>query len=476
MYGNVLIIGAGVAGLRAAFDLADAGVDVVLVEKEPVVGGIMAASLGDAQEASNLVNGMQLPDVAQIHQRHAIELLTLAEVVAVSGQAGKFVAEIRQRARYVTDACTRCHRCHSVCPAVAPNHFLSDLTYRKAIYTPFQGAVPEIYAIDIDTCLNDPPNYLACQRCVEVCDDRAIYFEDARDTLHTRDVSAIIVTAGFQLSASGSREHNGSGVHPDVLTWIELEHLLTPAGPMGGYVEKVSNGDCPQNVLYAVDNASRFTCLCVATQVDRLAAQDITDVTILHPDRTDTDEDFSEFMVRHTRSTPRLTTGTVENVASHDEDTIHVRYKPLGARVSVTQDFDMVVFTTAVAPPPDLADLAGVLGIELDEDGFVKPGEKESGLTATTCPGIYVAGCAGGVKDIRDSIAESKAAVVNAMRHLDRRRDTHETVAASNGHSGLMIDGKWLSEEEIHRHVERILLSLMTSETASSSPPHSGER
>jgi len=466
VYGTVLIIGGGVAGLRAAADLADADVGVVLVEKEPALGGVMAAPLGDAGNTTELSGGLELPDLSQIRQRDAIELLTLAEVATVSGQAGKFSVEIRQRPRFVTDACTQCHRCHPVCPAVAPNRFQSDLTYRKAIFTPFKGAVPEAYVIDIDSCLNDPPNYLACQRCVEACEDDAIHFANVSTTTYTREVNAIIVAAGLQVNDSGSLKDDVRGVHPDVLTWMELERLLASCGPSGGYVEKLSNAECPRNILYVVDHVSRFSCLCIAAQIDRLAEQDIRDVTVLHPNQTVSDEDFGQFMSHHMHSEPRVTAGELEGISAHDEDTIRVRHTRLGTQASHTQDYDMVVFTTAVTPPPDLAQLAGVLGIELDENGFVSSGGADSGLTATTRPGIYVAGCASGVKDIRESVAESKAAAVNAMRHLDRRRKTAETVTAPSGRSGLMINGKWLSDEEMRQHFERVLLSLMSSETS----------
>src|SRR5690606_38410109 len=104
------------------------------------------------------------PTPEELASHPNVEILTLAEVTGLSGEPGRFLATIRQKARFVMPECERCGQCRSVCPVVLPNEHQAGLTYRKAIYQPLRDAVPGSYLIDIDHCLNDPPNYLPCQR------------------------------------------------------------------------------------------------------------------------------------------------------------------------------------------------------------------------------------------------------------------------------------------------------------------------
>jgi heterodisulfide reductase subunit A len=459
VYGSVLVIGGGTAGVRAALDLAKNGVQVVLVEREPVVGGTMAARLSDESETFGFARGMDFPRIGELANHPGVELLTRAEVVELNGEAGSFTATIRQHASFVTDACTRCNRCHSVCPVVVSNPFQSGLTYRKAIYTPFRGALPSTYVIDIESCLNSPPNYLPCQRCVEVCDDHAIDFGMAQQQVLQRAVGAVIVAVGYALADSSPLQRFGYGTHPDILTYMELERLLTPAGPSGGFVEKPSSGNTPDSILFVMSDVSRFAWGCVAAQCRKLIEQDVANLTILHPSETTEHGPFRKWWAGFGIGGVSLVEGELEKVAPQEGDTIRVRFKTPGGEITAARDYDMVVFTSAVRPPRGLAELATVLGIELNGDGFVQLGKKEDGMIATTRPGVYVAGCACGPKDMPESIAESKAAAVYAMRHLERRRAAGESGPA-NGYNGVMVNGHWLSEGEIRQRLERLILHL----------------
>ena len=115
------------------------------------------------------------------------------ELETLDGEAGNFTATIRQRGRYVTDACTRCGECTQACPVILPNEFDSGMAARKAIYTPIPQSVPGTYLVDLENCLNDPPNYLPCDRCVQVCPPKSIDFLMPRESIETLQVSAIIV-------------------------------------------------------------------------------------------------------------------------------------------------------------------------------------------------------------------------------------------------------------------------------------------
>ena len=460
MSDSVLVIGAGVAGLRAALDLSRHGISVVLVEREPVLGGVMAARLGDEEETFNFARGIEVPKVGQIAAQKNIEVLTQSELVELKGTAGAFTATIRQRTRYVTDACTRCRHCHTVCPQVAPNQFQAGVTVRKAIYTPFRGAFPQPYVIDIETCLNNPPNYMPCQRCVEVCDDKAIHFELPPNQKLTREVGAVVLATGFRVEGEGELEKFGYGSHPDILTFMELEQLISPAGPSGGFVEKLSNSSSPENVLYAMHDAGRFACGCAAAQCDKMIDQEIKNVVVLHPPTTKEGDAFGAFWRSVAKGSVTLVEAELEEITPIEDEQLRVRYKKAIQPLSTTENYDMVVFTTRAKASPGSAEMAAVLGIEHNSSGFVKSGQAIGGVNGTSQPGIYVAGCASGLKDVPETIAESKSAAIHSMRHVETPGPSiGETVVS--GRSGVMVDGKWLTDDQMRQRIESILLQLM---------------
>lgn len=456
----VLVIGSGVAGMRAALDLAQHGIHVVLIEREPVLGGVMASRLSDEEETFSFTHGAEVPKTQQIAAQKNIEVLTQAELAELQGTAGDFTATIRQRARYVTDACTRCRHCHTVCPQVAPNQFQAGITLRKAIYTPFRDAYPSAYVIDIETCLNNPPNYMPCQRCVEVCDDKAIHFEAPAEQKLMRNVGAVVLATGFAVEGSGELDRYGYGAHPDIMTYMEFEQLISPVGPSGGFVEKLSNSTSPDDVLYVMHDASRFATGCAAAQCDKLVEQEIKNVVVLHPPATKEGDPFGAFWRRIARHSVTLVEGEVERISPIEDDQLRVRYKETGQPLSTTETYDMVVFTTRAKASSGFTNIAKVLGIEHNGSGFVKAGQTIGGVNATSQPGIYVAGCASGLKDVHETIAESKSAAIHSLRHVEARAEVAGAPLVP-GHSGVMIEGKWLTDDQIRQRIESILLHLM---------------
>jgi len=145
---RAMVIGGGVAGIQAALDIANSGYEVILVEKEPSIGGKMA-QLSETFPTLDCSQCILTPKMVEAGRHPKIKLLTCAEVEEVSGYVGNFRVKVRKKARYVdVDKCTACGECERVCPVSLPAEFDRGLSERKAIYRPFPQAVPSAYAVD----------------------------------------------------------------------------------------------------------------------------------------------------------------------------------------------------------------------------------------------------------------------------------------------------------------------------------------
>jgi heterodisulfide reductase subunit A len=144
---NTLIVGAGIAGIQAALDLAEAGHEVYLVERQSTIGGHMA-QFDKTFPTLDCASCILTPKMVSVSHRKNVHLLTLSEVEAVSGFAGNFKVRVRKKARYVTDKCTSCQECEKVCPVEVPSAFDYGMKTRKAIHKAFPQAVPNTYLID----------------------------------------------------------------------------------------------------------------------------------------------------------------------------------------------------------------------------------------------------------------------------------------------------------------------------------------
>jgi heterodisulfide reductase subunit A len=430
MSDSVLVIGGGIAGIQASLDLAHSGARVILVERAPTIGGIMAV-LDKNFPTLDCSICIEAPKMSEVDLHPNIEILSLAEVAEVSGDPGDFQVKIRQKARFVTDECTRCGDCTNVCPIVLPNEYDSGMAARKAIYTPIPQSVPGAYLIDIEKCLNDPPNYLPCNHCLQVCPPRAIDFLAPRERTLFREVGSIILAVGYDMLDPRLMPEYGYGSHPDILTALEFERLINSAGPTGGEIVRPSDRSHPDNILIVLcvgsrdrrqyHYCSRFCCMYSIKHAYQALDHGIKDVSVLYMDLRAYGKGFDNFWARTEQEGAKFITGKPARIASNSNGRIQVLYENTTLSTRVEEEFDLVVLANAVAPPQGLPDLAAKLNIELDQDGFVRSLETQGGLVVTTRPGIYAAGCVSGPKDIPDSVSEGSGAAALAIGHLRKR-------------------------------------------------------
>ncbi len=231
---RAMIVGGGVAGLTSALELADSGIETVIVEREGFLGGHMAKwdKLFPTFDCGICILG---PMMARTARHPNIRIMTLSDVTEVRGNVGRYRVSVRQMARYVDiESCTGCNRCLEVCPVDVPDEYNNGLGKRKAMVRPSVDAVPIAPYIDTAHCIG-------CQSCAGVCEPKSLRYEE-EDKTEVIEVGAVILATGFEPFDPTIVEEFGYGENPDVITSVELERLVNPEGPSGGKLIKPSDG------------------------------------------------------------------------------------------------------------------------------------------------------------------------------------------------------------------------------------------
>jgi heterodisulfide reductase subunit A len=418
----VLVIGGGIAGVQATLDLAEAGCRVVLVERSHSLGGVMAA-LDKNFPTLDCSICIEAPKLSEVAENPNVEILTDAEVVGLERRGESYTVTIRQKGNLVGTECTRCDLCAQACPVVLPNAFDQGLASRKAIFTPFPQAVPGPYYLDPEPCVNDYPILLPCTRCFDACGPKAINYDRALDVRLSREVSSVIVSAGFDPIDPHALPEFGYGSHPDILTSLELERLLSSAGPSGGEIVCPSDGRHARRVVFVLcagsrdvrhlSQCSRFCCMYSIKEAVQARDHGVDDVTVLYIDIRSYGKGFDAFHQRAKDLGVKFVRGRPSRV-HYDGRELKVRVADADGGPVRELGADLVVLATGAAPPAGLAGLAKVLGVGVGPDGFA--------LAEGAPPGVFVAGSAGGPKDIPDSVVEAGAAAARSMERVTERR------------------------------------------------------
>ena len=433
---RALVIGGGVAGIRTALDIANSGHPVVLVERQPSLGGNMSR-LSETFPTLDCSQCILTPLMVQVSRHPNIELMTYSEVESVSGYVGNFKAQIRRKPSYVVaEDCTACGDCVEVCPAPGGNEFDMALSSRKAIYIPFPQAVPSVYTLDADRCLNSNLQsetgfrVLACNKCDEVCKPNAIDFDMAPEVVE-REVGAIIVATGFDLKMDGPAQQLGYQSCPDVMDGLEFERMLSASGPTNGEVRRPSDGAEPKDVVFiqcvgsrdpkhGVSYCSRICCMYTAKHA-LLLRHKVPDsrAFVFYMDIRAGGKGYEEFVHRVMEEERVMyIRGRVSQVFEEDGKLKVMGVDTLSGK-QVEIDADMVVLAAAMEPT-DRGKIANTLRIAADTDGFLKEAHPKLRPVETLTAGIFLAGTAQAPRDIPDTVAQASAAASKGMELLSQ--------------------------------------------------------
>jgi len=438
---TALVIGGGIAGIQASLDIANAGQKVVLVEREPSIGGHMS-QLSETFPTLDCSQCILTPRMVEVAQHPNITLYTYSEIESVSGFIGNFTVRIRKKARSIDEKlCTGCGNCVTACPIKKiPSEFNTGLEMRSAIYVPFPQAVPNKPVIDRTRC-----SYFKsgkCKFCESKCPANAIRF-DQQDEIADIQVGAIVTATGFNVAETSFFPEYGYGKYKDVVTGLQFERLLSASGPTLGEVKRPSDGKVPEKVVFiacagsrdpakGIEYCSKICCMYTAKHA-MLYKHKVHngEAYVFYMDIRAAGKGYDEFVRRAIEDDHvQYIRGRVSRIYERNGKLVVKGADTLLGAQQVEIEADLVVLATAGISNNGAEELAQKLHVSYDSHKFFSEAHPKLRPVETNSAGIFLAGACQAPKDIPESVSQASAAASKVIGLFSQNEMTREPVIA----------------------------------------------
>ena len=420
---RALVIGGGIAGIQTALDIADAGYEVDIVEKQPTIGGKMT-QIDKTFPTLDCSSCILTPKMVDCAQNEKITIYSYSEVEAVTGFVGNFSVKIRRKARYVDEnKCTGCGICTEKCPVKnIPNEYNLGMDGRHAAYIPFAQAIPNVAVIDANHC-NKLKNG-KCGLCAKLCSAGAINYEQT-DTIIEEKYGAIVAATGYNPISLDDYDEYAYAQSKDVVTSLEFERILKADGPTEGHLARPSDHKQPKTIVFVQCVGSRDTSgrcgkeycskiCCMYTAKHAMYCREKypdTDVYVFYIDVRTPGKNYDEFYRRAVEQYGvHYVKGMVGKVSPQADGTLDVQASDLISNEQMHIKADMVVLAAAIEPDKSARPLATMLTASMDTNDFFTEAHAKLRPVESPTAGVFLSGVCQGPKDIPETVAQAGAA------------------------------------------------------------------
>jgi quinone-modifying oxidoreductase subunit QmoA len=411
---KVLVIGGGFSGLTAAVEAAEAGAEVILVEKNPYLGGRVTQLNKYFWKMCPPNCGLEI-QYKRIKNNGNVTVHTMSEVQRISGSDGNFEVTIKKNPRFVNDKCVACNACAEACDVDRSSDFDFGMSKTKAAYLPHSQAFPLQYVIDEKACKGS-----SCGKCAAACKYDAIHLDMKPETI-TVKVGAVVTATGWNPYDATKMDNLGFGKVQNVVTNMMMERLAAPNGPTSGKIVRPSDGKEVKNVAFVQCAGSRdenhlpfcsyICCLASLKQATYVREQyDDSKVKIFYIDiRTPGLYENRFYAKLQADANVSFLKGKVAKIEQGENGDVKVTAEDIHGGGKVTETFDMVVLATGMEPTTK--SLSGA-GIKATWDGFVDQ--------AALPKGVYAAGTVKAPVDVARTAQDATSAVMKSIQSLRR--------------------------------------------------------
>jgi quinone-modifying oxidoreductase subunit QmoA len=413
---TILVVGGGISGMTAALEAAECGKQVILVEKNPSVGGRVSQLYKYFPKLCMPSCGLEI-NLRRLKANRNLRLLTMTEVTAVSGESGNYSVTLKTAPRYVNENCTGCGECEKAVESTFPSEYDYGMKTRKGAYLPFNMAYPQRYVID-PRMIGTPD----ADKAKAACKYGAVDL-DMQEKETTLTVGAIIWATGWRPYDADRIQPYGHDRYENVISSVEFERMLDPFGPTGGKIVRPSDGKEAKNVAFIqcagsrdrnhLKHCSRICCMATLKQTTYLREKFGDDfkasvyyIDIRAIDRIDdfyrkVQEDPNVTFVKSKVASITLDKATGNPVLNGVDTEGYHRY---------ANPHDLVVL--AVGMEPSVPKDAFPMEVVVNEEGFIEA-DKANG-------GIFAAGCSSDALDVNRAVQSATASALRAIQVVNR--------------------------------------------------------
>ena len=411
---KILVVGGGISGITTAVEAAEVGYEVVLVEKEPFLGGRVTRMYQYFPKMCPPTCGLEI-NFKRLKNNPRIEILTMAEVVNVSGEPGNFDVKIKVSPRYVTGKDAVSKEQKDAVTTDVPDDYNLGMCSKNALSIPHNMAFPNLHVLSKDAISGGELDAL------KKAEPKGAIDLDQKEEEVEIKVGAIVLATGWSPFDAKNMEDLGFGNYPNVINNVMMERLCAGNGPTDGKIQRPSDGEEPKKIAFVQCVGSRDenhlpycsgVCCMGSLKQARYIREKLpeAEITIFYIDiRTISRlEKFYYDLLGDEKisfvkgKVPKISEGANNEVILHVEEML--------AGKKVEEKFDMVVLAAGVVPNTADVKLPGA-DVTYDDNGFVvdKPDS-----------GIIGAGCVKRPLDVSRSVKDATAAALKAIQTVRR--------------------------------------------------------